>query len=110
MAKWGLVALLVVLVGVNVAWAAIGGGLLGPLLGAVAYGVITVLVLRSGDHRAAFAVGILGFALHLGRLLWGSAPTGRSDLVLLIVNTVLPVGVLVLALRAWRTRKTGRGD
>ena len=109
MAKWGLVALLVVLVGANATWEAIAGGF-GPLLGAVADGVVTVLVLRSGDDRAAFAAGVLGFALHLGRLLWGSAPAGRSDLVLLLVNTVLPVGVLALALRAWRTRRAGQSE
>ena len=106
MAKWGLVALLVVLIGANVAWVVTAGGS-GPLLGAVAYGVIVVLVLQWGDYRAAFAVGVLGFALHLGRLLLGGAPADRFDLVLLIVNTVLPVGVLLLALRAWRTRRAG---
>ena len=106
MAKWGLVALLVVLVGANVTWAAIAGGS-GPLLGAVAYGAIVTLVLQWGDDRAAFAAGVLGFALHRGRLLLGGAPGDRFDLVLLIVNTVLPVGVLLLALRAWRTRRAG---
>ena len=109
MAKWGLIALLVALVGANVTWAAIAGGT-GPLLGAVAYRAITVLVLRSGDDRAAFAAGVLGFALHLGRLLWGSPPVGRSDLALLLVNTALPVGVLVLALRARRTRRAGQSE
>jgi len=104
MAKWSILALLVVLVGVNVAWAAIAGGP-GPLFGAVAYGVIVVLVLRSKDYRAALAAGAIGFALHLGRLLWGSAPANRADLVLLTVNTVLPAGVSMLALWAWRTRR-----
>lgn len=104
MAKWGLVALLVVLIGANVAWVVTAGGS-GPLLGVAAYGVIVVLVLQWVDYRAAFAAGVIGFALHLGRLLLGGAPGGRSDLVLLIVNTALPVGVFVLALRAWRTRR-----
>jgi hypothetical protein len=64
MAKWGLLALPVVLEGASVAWAAMAGGF-GPPLGAVACGVITVLAPRSGVGRAAFAAGVRGLALHL---------------------------------------------
>jgi hypothetical protein len=104
--KWGITCLLVVLIGVNVAWVATAGGSW-PLLGVAAYGVIVVLVLRWRDYRAAFAAGVLGFAVHLSRLLLGGAPADRSDLVLLLVNTALPVGVFMLALQAWRTRRAG---
>lgn len=104
MAKWGTAAVLVVLIGANVVWIATTG-VLWPLLGVAVYGVMVVLVVRSGDYRAACAAAVLGFALHLRMLLPGSASADRSDLVLLIVNTVLPAAVFVLALQAWRTRR-----
>ncbi len=107
MTKWSTVALLGVLAVANVVWATITGGGVGPLLGAAAYGVIAVLVLRSRDYRAAFAAGVIGFALHLGRFFRGGAPTDELALVLLIVNTALPLAVLLLALRGWSARKAG---
>jgi hypothetical protein len=106
MTKWGTAALLLALVAADVVWAAMGGST-GPIIGAAAYGLIAVLVLRSGDHRAALAAGAIGFALHLGRVALEGVPADRSDFALLIVNMVLPLGVLMLALQGWHTRRAG---
>ena len=101
MAKLGLFALLMLLVTMNIAWAAVSG-ILGPLLGAAAYGVVAMLVLRSKDCRAAFVIGGIGFGLHLSRILGWSMPSALSEQAFLIANTVLPIGVSVFGLRCWR--------
>ena len=72
-------------------------------MAAVVYGIVAFSVLRWEDYRAAFAVGSIGFVLHLLELVRSRASLGQPARAFLWLNMLLPLAVLCLALIAWRS-------
>ena len=100
-----VVAILVVLAAGNGAWSLISGRT-APLMAAVAYAVVALVILRSRDYRAGMIVGIAGFAIHVLEVaIHGTVSLGTLERVWLFANIVLP---LVLVHMSWLLLRRSR--
>jgi len=101
---------LLLLVVANVAWAATLGRAT-PVVGAFAYGVVAYHVVRRGEDRAAFLVGLAGGILHLLEFLRSGSTLPELDRALALANVAVPfvvAGFGMAAWRPWRARAPGR--
>ena len=104
MVRGRVAVVLVLLVAINIAWTAVRG-FTGPILGALGYGVIVVVLLRWDDLRAVLigcGVGTVWHAIELAHLGRGGP---LSDCAFLIANVGLAVMAFLIAAFAIRTNR-----
>jgi hypothetical protein len=90
---------------VDCAWA-LTSGRGSPLLGAVGFAVVAVLVALRNEFRAGLVIGIAGFAIHLFELVFhGLRGLGIVEGALFAVNLCLSA---VIAAASWRLLRTRR--
>ncbi len=96
--KHVVVGSLAALAVVDVAWA-LSSGRTGPLVAAVGFAIVAVLVGQRNEYRASLAVGIVGVGIHAFELvLQGVRGLDPLEGTLFAANTLLS---LVVALYSW---------
>jgi hypothetical protein len=91
-----VVAILVILAVGNGVWSLLSERT-APLVAAVAYAVVALVVLRSNDYRAGLITGIAGLAIHVVELaIQGTASLGRLERAWVFANVVFPVALVWL--------------
>jgi hypothetical protein len=96
------VGILLVLAGINAAWA-VTRGHSGPLLASAGYALVAVLCRRWGHFRAGIVAGVLGLGIHACDLVFqGTVQPAGVDLGLLWANTALPIPLVYFSYKAFR--------